>query len=80
MSYLYILEANPLSVISFTNTFFHSMGYLFILFMVSFAAQKPLSLIRSHLLIFVFIFITLEGGLKKILQQFISECSAYVLL
>ena len=56
------------------------MGYLFILFMASFAAQKPLSLIRSHLLIFVFIFITLEGGLKKILQQFISECSAYVLL
>ena len=41
--------------------------------MVSFAVQKLLSLIRSHLLIFVFIFVTLEGGFKKILQQFMSE-------
>ena len=37
------------------------------LFMVSFAVQKPLSLIRSLLFIFVFIFITLGGGSKRIL-------------
>ena len=36
------------------------------LFMVSFAIPKLLSLIRSHLFIFVFIFINLGGGLKKI--------------
>ena len=38
---------------------------VFILFMVSFAVQKLLSLIRSHL--FCFIFSTLEGGSEKIL-------------
>ena len=41
--------------------------------MVSFAVQKLLSLIRSHLFIFVFIFITLGGGSKTILLQFMSE-------
>ena len=49
------------------------MGCLFILFRVSFAAQKLLSLVRSHLLIFVFIFTTLEGGSEKILLQFESD-------
>ena len=43
------------------------MGCLFVLFMVSSAVQKLLSLIKSHLFIFVFIFITLGGGSKKIL-------------
>ena len=42
--------------------------------MVSFAVQKLLSLIRSHLFIFVFIFITLGGGSKKILLRFMSKC------
>ena len=37
-----------------------------------------LSSFRSHLLIFVYIFITLGGGSKKILLQFISVCSAYM--
>ena len=67
MSCLYILEINPLSVDSFANIFSHSEGCLFVLFMVSFAVQKLLSLIRSHLFISVLIFITLGGGSKKIL-------------
>ena len=46
---------------------------VFVLFMVSFAVQKFLSLIRYHLFIFVFIFITLRGGSKKILLQFMSK-------
>uniref|UniRef100_A0A8W4FPN2 Uncharacterized protein n=1 Tax=Sus scrofa TaxID=9823 RepID=A0A8W4FPN2_PIG len=46
---LYILEINPLSVPSFANIFSHSVGCLFILFRVSFAMQKLLSLVRSHL-------------------------------
>ena len=54
VSCLYILEINPLSVASFANIFSHSVGCLFVLFMVSFAVQKLLSLIRSHSLIFVF--------------------------
>ena len=73
MSYLYMLGFNPLSVALFANIFSHSLGCLFVLFMVSFAVQKLLSLIRSHLFIFVFIFITLGGGSKKILLQFMSE-------
>ena len=73
MSCLYILEINPLSVASFANIFSHSEGCLFILFIVSFAVQKLLSLIRSHLFIFVFIFITLGGGSKKILLRFMSK-------
>ena len=40
MSCLCILEINPLSVTSFANIFSHSVGCLFVLFMVSFAMQK----------------------------------------
>jgi len=58
MSCLYILEINHLLVAPFANSFSHSLGCLFVLFMVSFAVQKLLSLIRSHLFIFVFIFIS----------------------
>ena len=65
MSCLYILEINPLSIDSLANIFSHSEGCLFILFMVSFAVQKLLSFIRSHLFIFVSISITLGGGSKK---------------
>ena len=64
MSYLYILEINPLSVASFANVFSHSEGCLFVLFMVSFAVQKLLSFSRSHLFIFVSISISLGGGSK----------------
>ena len=52
---LYILEINPLSVVSFAIIFSHSEGCLFTLLIVSFAVQKLLSLIRSHcLLLFLF--------------------------
>ena len=56
MSYLYILKVNPLSVVSFAIIFSHSEGCLFPLFIVSFAVKQLLSLIRSHLFIFVFNF------------------------
>ena len=58
MNCLYILEINPLSGVSFAIIFSHSEGCLFILFIVSFAVKKLLSLIRSHLFTFVFISIT----------------------
>ena len=81
MSYLYILEINPLSVASFENIVSQSVGCLFILFMVSFAVQKVLSLIRSHLLIFVFISITLGDRSKKDISViYVREYSAYVFL
>ena len=63
MSCLYILEINPLSVVSFAIVFSHSEGCLFTLLRVSFAVQKLLSLIRSHLFTFVFISVTLVDGL-----------------
>ena len=62
MSCLYILEINSLSVVSFAIIISHSEGYIFTLLIVSFAVQKLLNLIRSHLFTFVFISITLGGG------------------
>ena len=62
MSCLYIWEINPLSVVSFTVVFSHSEGCLFTLLIVSFAVQKLLNLVRSHLFDFVFICITFGGG------------------
>jgi len=62
MSCLHILEINPLSVVLFVIIFPHSKGCLFTLLIVSFAVQKLLSLIRSHLFTLVFISITLGGG------------------
>ena len=62
VSCLYILEMNPLSVVSFAIISSHSEGFLFTLLIVSFAVQKILSLIRSHLFTFVFISVTLGGG------------------
>ena len=62
-----MLDINTLSVISFGNIFSHLIDYLFVLSMVSFAVQKLLSLIRSHLLIFAFISFTLRDGSKILL-------------
>ena len=80
MSCLYILEIDSLSVVSFVIIFAHSEGCLFTLLIVSFIVKKLLSLIRSHLFIFVFISITLGGESKRILLRFMSTCSAYVFL
>ena len=63
-----------LTVISLSIIFSHpnpnpnSEGCLLVLFIVSFAVQKLLSLIKSHLFIFVFISITLGGGSERILS------------
>ena len=74
MSCLCILEMNPLSAASFENTFSHSKGCLAYGFLMSFRlaygflwCAKVLSLIRSYLFIFVFIFIKWKGGSRKIL-------------
>ena len=56
MSCLYILEINPLSIVSFATIFFHSEGCLFTLLIVSFAVQKLLNLIGpTCLLLFLFL-------------------------
>ena len=51
----YILEIKPLSVLSFETIFSYSVNG----FLVSFAVQKLVSLIRSHWLIFAFISVAL---------------------
>ena len=63
----------PCHFLQFANILSNSEGCLF---MVSFVVQKLL--IRSHLFIFVFTFIILGGGSKKMLLHFVKENSAYV--
>ena len=67
MSSLYILDVDPLLVASFASIFFYSEGCLFILFIVSFAVQKILNLISSHVLIFLFLFLAVGGSSNKTL-------------
>ena len=76
MSCLYILETNSLSVVSFAIIFSHSEGSLFTLFIVSFAVQKLLSLIRSCLFIFVIISITLGGSCCDVCQSALPTFSS----
>ena len=58
MTFLYVVDINLYLIISFTSIFSHSVCCLFILSVVSFDVQKLLSLIRSHLFIFIFIAFT----------------------
>ena len=73
VSCLYILKIKPLSVTLFENIFSHSVGCLFVLFMVCFAVKNILSLIRSHLFIFAFISIALGDWAMRTLLWFMSE-------
>ena len=73
MSCLYMLDINPLSVISFANIFSHLVVCVFILWMVSFAMQKILNLIRFHLFTFAFISFALGDKSKKVLLRFMSK-------
>ena len=77
MSYLYILEINPLAVALFVIIFSHSEDCLFILFMVSFAMQKLLSLIRFHLFVFL---LFQEWVVEDLASIYVTEHSAYVCL
>ena len=65
LSCMYILEIKPLFDTSFENIFSYSIGCLLAFLMVSFAVQKFISLIRSHLLIFVFISFAWETDPRK---------------
>ena len=73
LSCLYILEIKPLLVTTFANIFSHSVGCLCILFMISFAVQKLISLIRSHLFILIFISLALGDWSKKTVVWCTSE-------
>ena len=67
----YIVEINPFSV-----TLFQIFSpILFVLFMVSYSVGKLLSLIRSHL--FIFIFFTLGGGSRHC-SIYVKKCSVFL--
>ena len=70
MSSFCILDINPLSVTLMADIFFHLVSCLFILFMISFAVQKLLSLIKSYL--FLFSLLSL-GRSEKILLWFMLK-------
>ena len=58
--------------------FSHSEGFLFTLLIVSFAVQKLLSLIRSHLFTFVFYFHSRRWVIEDLALIYIIKCSACV--
>ena len=80
MCCLYILEVNSLPIASFANTFYHSEGCPFVLFLVSFAVQNLLSLTRSHL--FLLLFQLLAGGwvIEDPAVIYVRDCVGYVFL
>ena len=48
MSCFYVLETGPLLVALFVGVFSHSVSYLFVLFVISFAVQRLSSLVGPH--------------------------------
>ena len=64
VSSFYILEIKPLSEVSLTNIFSHTVGSLFILLMFSLAVQKLFNL-KSHLFILSFMSLVLRDILKR---------------
>ena len=81
MSCLYILEINPLSVVSFAFIFSNSEGYLFTLLIVSFAVQKLFKFNQVPLVYFCFYF---HYSRRWVIEDpaliNVMECSAYVFL
>ena len=73
ISCLYILEIKPLSFASFETILSHCVSCLFVFFLVSFAIQKLVSLIRSYWFIFAFISVALGDWPEKIFVRLMSE-------
>ena len=73
VSCLYILKIKPLSVASFETIFSHSVSCHFVFFLVSFAVQKLVSLIRSHWFIFALISVALGDWPEKTFLRLMSE-------
>ena len=79
MCCLYILNVNPLLLMSLANIYSHSVDCLFVLSVV-FSMQQLLSLIRSHLFIFAFLSFALRDIEKNSVMIYIKECSVYIFL
>ena len=80
MSCLYILEINPLSVVSFAIIFSHSEGFLFTLLIVSFVV-KAFKFNQVPLVYFCFYFhYSRRWIIEDLALIYVIECSAYVFL
>ena len=78
MSCLYILEINPWSVASFPIIFSYSEGCPFTLLIVAFAMKMLLSLIRSLLFTFAFIFPLQERwAIEDLVVIYVIKCSMF---
>ena len=73
MSSLYILEIRPLSEVSLTNMFSHTIGSLFILMLFSLAMQNLCILMRSYLFILSFMSLALGDMSVRMLLHGMSE-------
>ena len=73
MNSLLIVDINLLSDILLVNMFSHLVGCLFILLIVSFAVQKLISLVSSHLFNFSFVSLAWGDISEKILLWEMSE-------
>ena len=67
-----------MSVASFAKILSHSGGGLFVLFRVSFAMQKLLSLIKSHLFIFVIMKEFLNNSFITLVSFIILEAKIFL--
>ena len=81
MNCLYILEINPLSVVSLAIIFSHSKGCLFTLFIVSFCLAKAFKFSQVPLVYFCFYFhYSRWWVIEDLALIYVIKCSAYVLL
>ena len=81
MSCLYILEINPLSVVSFAIIFPHSGGCLFTLLRVSFAVQKTFKFNQVPFVYFCLYFCySRRWAIEGLALIYVIECSASIFL
>ena len=89
MSCLSIFEIKPMSVASFGNIFYHSVGCLFVsfcflflfcfVFNAFFAVQKVCMFDEVPFCLFLFLTITLGDSPKKTYVWYVRKCFAFVL-
>ena len=77
MRALDILDINSLSDLSFANIFSCSVGWLFILLIVSLAVEEFFGLLYFHLFIFTF-FLPEKTYQKYIAKTYVKDHTAYV--
>ena len=81
VSCLYILQINPLSVVSFANIFSHSEGWLSTLLIVSFAVKKAFKFNQVPLVYLCLYFrYSRRWVIENLALIYVIKCSAYVFL